>query len=79
MMSRMEPGTDSPAARAARQHASAGSSTDVTATGAADFERAIGAAERNGPLPNHDPRVHEAMIEAMRSELAEPRRQPGAR
>lgn len=37
---------------------------------AAEFERAIAAAKRDGPSPNVDPRVHVAMIEAMRSELA---------
>jgi hypothetical protein len=36
---------------------------------AVEFERAIAAAERDGPSPDVDPRVHEAMIEAMRSEL----------
>ena len=79
MMSRMERDSDSPAARAAGQHASAGCSPDVTATAAADFERAIGAAERNGSSPNVNPRVHEAMIQAMRSELAKLRKRPGAR
>ena len=42
---------------------------DRTFKAAAEFERAI-AAERAGPSPNVHPRVHEAMIEAMRSELA---------
>ena len=37
---------------------------------AAEFERAIAAAKRDGPPPNVDPRVHVAMIEAMRGELA---------
>jgi len=36
---------------------------------AAEFERAIAAAERAGPSPNVHPRVHRAEIEAMRSEL----------
>ncbi len=40
-----------------------------TIEAAAEFERAIAAAERAGPSPNVHPRVHEAMIEAMRSEL----------
>jgi hypothetical protein len=37
---------------------------------AAEFERAIAAAKSAGPSPNVHPRVHQAMIEAMRSELA---------
>ena len=40
-----------------------------TLAAAAGFERAIAAAER-GPSPNVHHRVHEAMIEATRSELA---------
>ena len=43
---------------------------DRTIEAAAEFERAIAAAERAGPSPNVHPRVHQAMIEAMRSELA---------
>jgi len=42
----------------------------ITIEAAEDFERAIAAAERAGPSPSVHPRVHEAMIEAMRSELA---------
>lgn len=44
--------------------------SDRTIEAAAEFERAIAAAERAGPSPNVHPRVHEAMIEPMRSELA---------
>jgi hypothetical protein len=44
--------------------------SDRTFEAAAKFERAFGAAERAGPSPNVHPRVHEAMVEAMRSELA---------
>lgn len=44
--------------------------TGRTLEAAAGFERAIAAAERAGPSPNVHPRVHEAMIEAMRSKLA---------
>ncbi len=45
--------------------------SDRTIEAAAEFERAIAAAERAGPSPNVHPRVHQAMmIEAMRSELA---------
>jgi hypothetical protein len=44
--------------------------SDMTIEAAAEFERAIAAAGRAGPSPNVHPRVHEAMIEAMRSELA---------
>jgi hypothetical protein len=40
-----------------------------TIEAAAEFERAIAAAERDGPAPDFHPRVHRAMIEAMRSEL----------
>jgi hypothetical protein len=36
---------------------------------AAKFECAIAAAERDGPAPDVHPRVHQAVIEAMRSEL----------
>jgi hypothetical protein len=43
--------------------------SDMTIEAAAEFERAIAAAGRAGPSPNVHPRVHEAMIEAMRSEL----------
>jgi hypothetical protein len=42
----------------------------ITIEAAAEFERAIAAAERAGPSPNVHPRVHEAMIEATRSEHA---------
>jgi hypothetical protein len=41
-----------------------------TIEAAAEFARAIDTAARAGPSPNVHPRVHEAMIEAMRSELA---------
>ena len=44
--------------------------SDRTIEAAAEFERAIATAEHAGPSPNVHPRVHEAMIEAMRSELA---------
>jgi hypothetical protein len=40
-----------------------------TIEAAAEFERAIAAAECDGPAPDVDPRVHRAVIEAMRSEL----------
>jgi len=43
--------------------------TDRTIEAATEFERAIAAAERAGPSADVHPRVHEAMIEAMRSEL----------
>jgi hypothetical protein len=42
---------------------------------ASKFERAIDAAERSGPPEDAYPRVHRAMIDAMRSELAELRHQ----
>jgi hypothetical protein len=45
------------------------SPTDRSLEAAAEFERAIAAAERDGPSAGVHPRVHEAMIEAMRSEL----------
>lgn len=40
-----------------------------------EFESAIDAAERAGPSPKVHPRVHQAMIEAMGSELAVLRQQ----
>ena len=43
---------------------------DRTFEAAAEFERVIAAAEHAGPSPNVHPRVHEAKIAAMRSELA---------
>lgn len=58
-----------------RQKATAVGSTERTIAAAIDFERAIAAAERNGPSPAVDPCVHQAMIEALRSELAELRAQ----
>lgn len=42
----------------------------TTIEAAADFERAIRAAERNGPSPEAA-RVRDALIEAIRSELAD--------
>jgi hypothetical protein len=33
------------------------------------FERAIADAERRGPSPGVHPRIHQAMIDAMRSEV----------
>jgi hypothetical protein len=48
----------------------AGVTAHGTNKAAAEFERAIAAAERDGPAPDVHPRVHQAMIEAMRSELA---------
>ena len=36
-----------------------------------DFEQAIAEAKRNGPPPDVHPRVHQAVIEAMCSELVE--------
>jgi len=50
-----------------------------TIEAAAEFERTIAAAERDGPAPDVHPRVHRAMIEAMRSELDVLRQQLGTR
>jgi len=66
----MEPAGYSPSSGAGRRRAPTVRATDRTIEPAAEFERAIAAAERAGPSPHVHPRVHEAMIEAMRSELA---------
>jgi hypothetical protein len=74
----MEQDSDFSAAPDVSQTASAiGSSRTIEA--AADFERAIAAAECHEPSPDVDPRVHVAMIDAMRSELAVLREQINAR
>ncbi len=77
--SRMEQRGELPSAPNLRQKASAIGPTATTIEAAADFERAIAAAERNGPSPDVHPRVHKAMIDAMRSVLAELREQIEAR
>lgn len=46
---------------------------------AAEFDRAIAAAERDGPSADVHPRVHQATIEAMRSALDLLREQIDAR
>jgi hypothetical protein len=75
----MQQDADSHPAPDVGQTASTFGSTDTAIEAAADFERAIAAAERDGPSSDVDPRVHEAMIEAMRSELAVLREQIAAR
>ena len=66
----MEPDRESPSTGDLDGRRMAAPASDRTIEAAAEFERAIAAAERAGPSPNVHPRVHEAMIEAMRSELA---------
>ena len=75
--SRMEPDRDSPSTGDVGRRATA--IRAITTEAAAEFERAIAAAERAGPSPNVHPRVHRAMIEAMRSELDVLREQLDAR
>lgn len=66
----MEPDRESPSTGDLDGETLDAPASDRTIEAAAEFERAIAAAERAGPSPNVHPRVHEAMIEAMRSELA---------
>jgi hypothetical protein len=66
----MEPDRESPSTGDLDGERMAAPISDRTIGAAAEFERAIAAAERSGPSPNVHPRVHQAMIEAMRSELA---------
>ncbi len=66
----MEPDSESPSTGGLDGERMDGPASDRTFGAAAEFERAIAAAERARPSPNVHPRVHEAMIEAMRSELA---------
>ena len=66
----MEPDSESPATTDLDDRGMAAPISDRTIEAAAEFERAIAAAERVGPSPNVHPRVHQAMIEAGRSELA---------
>jgi hypothetical protein len=66
----MEPDRESPSTGDLDGERVDAPASDRTFEVAAEFERAIAAAERAGPAPNVHPRVHEAMIEAMRSELA---------
>ena len=76
---RMEHDGHSHAAPDVHHDASASGLIDTAIEAAAEFGRAIAAAERSEPSPDVDPRVHEAMIEAMRSELAVLREQIAAR
>jgi hypothetical protein len=66
----MEPDTDSPSTGDLDGERIDAAASKRTTEAAAEFERAIAAAERVGQSPNVHPRVHEAMIDAMRSELA---------
>jgi hypothetical protein len=66
----MEPDRESPSTDDLDDRRMAAPASDRTIEAAAEFERAIAAAEHAEPSPNVHPRVHEAMIEAMRSELA---------
>ena len=66
----MEPERESPSTEDLDGEMMAAPASDRTIEAATEFERAIDADERAGPSPNVHPRVHEAMIEAMRSELA---------
>jgi hypothetical protein len=66
----MEPDRGSPSTGDLDGRRMAVPASDRTIEAAAEFEREIAAAERAGPSPNVHPRVHQAMIDAMRSELA---------
>jgi hypothetical protein len=66
----MGPDRESPSTGDLDDRRMAAAASDGTIDAAAEFERAIAAAEHAGPSPSVHPRVHEAMIEAMRSELA---------
>jgi hypothetical protein len=65
----MEPYGNSPSTGGVGRRAPAVRATDRTIDAAAEFERAIAAAERDGPAPDVHPRVPQAVIEALRSEL----------